>query len=241
MVSKCRKHKQMVGVQPGRAKDRHALRKVAALRFQPQSCHRGLQAFRRAWRSYLFAQPTPQFGLPRSILRQRGPHSIDISALDPTLDHGRSSRRVPGEEVGEMPRGRPAASASDCGRMGEAPVAAEVMPQHRCPSLAAATVNDPKQRPYGVVRPPWDRCRRRPRFPANARATSRRGEGKATPTHTPSLRPGAAPSRCARPWDSQRSTPRVGTLMISVANASGSGLLSRSPRAMTNRSARSAR
>jgi hypothetical protein len=39
--------------------------------------------------------------------------------------------------------------------MGEAPVAAEVMPQHRCPSLAAATVNDPKQRPYGVVRPPW--------------------------------------------------------------------------------------
>ena len=77
--------------------------------------------------------------------------------------------------------------------------------------------------------------------PARARATSRRGEGKSTPAHTPSLRPGSAPSRCDKLWESQRSTPGVGTLMISVANGSGSGILSRSPRAVTNRSVRSAR
>ena len=68
---------------------------------------------------------------------------------------------------------------------------------------------------------------------ASASATSRRTDGKSTPAQTP--------SRSDTCWASQRSTPRVGTATISVANGSGSGSASRSASPPTSRSERSAR
>jgi len=48
MISKSRKHEQMVGIEPGRAEYRHTLWEVAAFRLEPEPGRRGLEAFCRA-------------------------------------------------------------------------------------------------------------------------------------------------------------------------------------------------
>src|SRR4051794_25698205 len=76
---------------------------------------------------------------------------------------------------------------------------------------------------------------------ATASWTMRRGEGKSTFAHTPSARPGLAPSTADIRWVSQRSIPRVGTHTTSGANGSGSGWASTEQSASMSPSARSAR
>ena len=76
---------------------------------------------------------------------------------------------------------------------------------------------------------------------ATASASSARGEGKRTLAHTPSRRPGVAPSPLESRCATQRSTPRVGTATSSGANGSGSGSASSARSASTRPSARSAR
>ena len=74
-----------------------------------------------------------------------------------------------------------------------------------------------------------------------ARATTSRGEGKATCAHTPSpCRPGA-PRRPANRCVSQRSTPRAGTATTSAVNGSAIGSARTSPSASASTSERSAR
>ncbi len=80
-----------------------------------------------------------------------------------------------------------------------------------------------------------------PEAVATASPTRRRGDGKATFAHTPSARPGVAPSRPDMRWLSHRSIPRVGTATTSRANGSAGGSASRPASASTRASARSAR
>ena len=73
------------------------------------------------------------------------------------------------------------------------------------------------------------------------RRSAAAGDGKSTFAHTPSPRPGVAPSAADMRWVSQRSIPRVGTATTSRANGSCSGAASSAPSASTSASARSAR
>ena len=62
-----------------------------------------------------------------------------------------------------------------------------------------------------------------PMAAATAPLTSRPGKGNSTFAHTPSARPGDAPSTAERRCVSQRSTPRVGTAMSSACMGSSRG------------------
>ena len=64
-----------------------------------------------------------------------------------------------------------------------------------------------------------------PAAAATAPLTSRPGNGNSTFAHTPSARPGEAPSTTDSRCVSQRSTPRVGTATTSACSGSASGAL----------------
>ena len=185
-------HQQVVGVQPGGAEDRQPFGKITGL---------GLRA--AAWQ--------PPLGPVRAGLAHQA-HCAAGARARPARPGRRAAaarrrrRRGPGPSGRPWPAGsrrtrrrdRPDAGAVDQrrpARSGSVPMSAlgaEVVPQQCRPGLAAAAVDHSQQRPHCAVWLPRDRLLPSA-LPARARVTSRRGDGKSTPAHTPSLRPGAAP------------------------------------------------
>ena len=154
MRAECGEYEQMVRIESSGAEDRQPLREITGLRRKPQPGERGLHPFGRAGHTKLIAQPSPEFGLPGTVGRQRRSPDVDVAPLGPTVDHGRSGRGVPGEETGQMLRGGPAPSCAERVQVGRASAGAQVVPQQCRPRLAAAAVDHSKERPHYAVRLP---------------------------------------------------------------------------------------
>ena len=138
---------------PG-AEDRKPFREVAGLWRESQPFQGGWHAFGRARHTKLNAQPPPEFGLPGTVGGKRRSPGVDVVAVGPTADHGRSGGGVPGEKACQMPRGRPAPSGTEWIQLGRPSVATEVVPQQCRPRLSTAGVDHSKQRPHCAMRLP---------------------------------------------------------------------------------------
>ena len=185
------------------------------------------------------AQPPPQLGLPARVVG-RTPPAPSCPSRRPGADHLRAVQRVAVEQLGEVAQRARGAARGAPGRPSAGPP--EVGGERREPRLAEVLLDDLEQRPDRALgRATGRRPASMPEAIATASPTSRRGDGKPTFAHTPSARPGDAPSRSDIRCESQRSMPRVGTATTSGANGSSGGSASRPRSASTRPSARSAR
>ena len=241
MLGQCGQDRELVWLQPGRPEQGDSRRQVGGSGAPSQLVDGTSQLFGRAGAVELDPELSPQLGLPGAVTRQRLAGGVHVSALGPGVQHGRPRAGVAREELGEVPGGGPTAAAPG-GRAGGS----------RIPARGRTTVVRPSPRRgwrrslSAGARPPAAGPRGRAgRRPGRARPGRERraagGKGTRPRRRRRPDDPRRLPAGADRRWESQRSTPGVGTATISPAKGSGSGVLSSSPSASTRRSARSAR
>ena len=147
-------HLPMVGVEPGDAEDRQSFGQAGPAWIGAQRRGHRLNQFGRMRTAEFGREPAPQLGLPSPVRRERSVGAVDVAALGPGGDHGGPAHGVRGEEIGQVPGGRPAPPTAY--RIGAvvSPLVAEVAPQQGSPGLAPAAVDHPQQRPDRPLRLP---------------------------------------------------------------------------------------
>ena len=154
VLRQCGEHQPVVVLEPGDAEDREPFGQTRPAGIGVQSLRRGRDQFGRMRPAHLGRESAPQLGLPGPVRRECTPGIVDIAALRPGGDHGGPAHRVRGEELGQVPSGRPTSPAADrIGVLARPPVA-EIVPQQRRPGFTAAAVDHPQQRPDGALRLP---------------------------------------------------------------------------------------
>ena len=242
-VARARSTLEGAGRQAGEAEEGQAGREIDECRRRPGARRRPRRAARPGWarRSGPAAGATAPPARPHSGA-QRPAGAVGVVLGRPGPEHARAGGRRSGR------RGR------RCGgrcRTGGPGVAVVGVARRRPPEVAGQRVEPRlaergRRSPRAAARPTGRRATGRRRAPRRWRRPPPRrrgapGKGKSMLAHTPSARPGVAPSRADSRWVSHRSTPRVGTATTSAAIGSSSGSTTTSPRAATRASARSAR
>ena len=193
MLGECGEHEQVVGIQPGGAEDRQPFRKIAVSRaraaawlarlahVRPGSAHQAHHA--------AAARVRPaRHGRRAAAIPRRRRRGLGTNCRSWSVGWRRTWRRGrpdAARSTSAVRRGADPARPTARWRQGSARARLPTV-RPRQPSITRSSGHTARCGCHGSASSSSA-------LPARARATSRRGEGKSTPTQTPSLRPGAAP------------------------------------------------